>query len=108
MNNFCGRTRAKFLWEAGAGFTGVALTPFWTATGSSAARPARNGVAQALARQTLSLCLRLFGKGQTLHLPVMYGGPSQMDLFDYKPRIAERHGQSVNVEVRRGLIQKQT
>ena len=23
--NFCGRTRREFLWEAGAGFTGVAL-----------------------------------------------------------------------------------
>ena len=26
MHNFCGRTRREFMWEAGAGFTGVALT----------------------------------------------------------------------------------
>ena len=24
--SFCGRTRREFLWEAGAGFTGLALT----------------------------------------------------------------------------------
>lgn len=25
-NQFCGRTRREFLWESGAGFTGLALT----------------------------------------------------------------------------------
>ena len=38
----------------------------------------------------------------------MYGGPSQMDLFDYKPELQKRHGQTVNVEVRRDLVVPQT
>ena len=26
MSNFCGRTRREFLWQTGAGFTGLALS----------------------------------------------------------------------------------
>jgi hypothetical protein len=29
------------------------------------------------------------------------GGPSQMDLFDYKPELNKRHGQTIDIEVRR-------
>jgi hypothetical protein len=35
----------------------------------------------------------------------MYGGPSQMDLFDYKPELQKRDGQSVNLEIRRRDVQ---
>lgn len=31
----------------------------------------------------------------------MFGGPSQMDLFDYKPELQARHGQSIAMELRR-------
>ena len=31
----------------------------------------------------------------------MYGGPSQMDLFDYKPELQRRDGQEVQIELRR-------
>ncbi|MFM7100599.1 MAG: DUF1501 domain-containing protein [Verrucomicrobiota bacterium] len=31
----------------------------------------------------------------------MYGGPSQMDLFDYKPELQRRHGQTIDLEQRR-------
>ncbi len=37
----------------------------------------------------------------------MYGGPSQMDLFDYKPELQKRSGQTVNMEIRRRSIQRQ-
>ncbi len=37
----------------------------------------------------------------------MYGGPSQMDLFDYKPYLQKRDGQTVDIEIRRRSIQKQ-
>src|SRR5256885_4075936 len=35
----------------------------------------------------------------------MYGGPSQMDLFDYKPELQKRDGQTVNMEIRRRDVQ---
>ena len=31
----------------------------------------------------------------------MFGGPSQMDLFDYKPELQKRDGQTVDIEIRR-------
>jgi hypothetical protein len=36
----------------------------------------------------------------------MYGGPSQMDLFDYKPGLQKRDGQTVELEMRRHSTQQ--
>ena len=36
----------------------------------------------------------------------MYGGPSQMDLFDYKPELQKNDGKEVNMEIRRGDLRK--
>ncbi|MFY8053644.1 MAG: DUF1501 domain-containing protein, partial [Armatimonadaceae bacterium] len=46
--NFCGRTRREFLWEAGAGFTGLALTGMLSGDGffgqeANAAGPPKAG-----------------------------------------------------------------
>jgi len=37
----------------------------------------------------------------------LYGGPSQMDLFDYKPELQKRDGQTIDIEIRRRSIQQQ-
>jgi len=37
----------------------------------------------------------------------MYGGPSQMDLFDYKPELARHHGKTIDIEMRRRSIRKE-
>ena len=37
----------------------------------------------------------------------MYGGPSQMDLFDYKPELAKHHGKTIDIEMRRRSIRKE-
>src|SRR6185436_10532516 len=34
----------------------------------------------------------------------MYGGPSQMDLFDYKPELQKRNGQTATLEQRRRTV----
>ena len=98
--SFCGRTRREFLWEAGAGFTGVALagmlgqdgflasqavaadgtTPFGNAL---AARPAPRPAA---AKSVIFL--------------FMYGGPSQVDTFDYKPDLFRYDGKTIPVKTR--------
>jgi Protein of unknown function (DUF1501) len=36
----------------------------------------------------------------------MFGGPSQMDLFDYKPELQKRHGQTIELERRRGDVRE--
>ena len=37
----------------------------------------------------------------------MYGGPSQMDLFDYKPELVKNHGKTIDIEMRRRAIRKE-
>jgi len=38
----------------------------------------------------------------------MYGGPTQMDTWDYKPELQRRNGQSIEIETRRRSVRKQT
>ena len=100
----CAGSRREFLWQMGAGFTGLALTAlldadgfFTRQAGAAVATPDLNPLRPrprhfpARARS----CIFLF----------MYGGPSQMDLFDYKPELQKRDGQSVNMEIRRRDVQ---
>jgi hypothetical protein len=110
MKAFCGRTRREFLWETGAGFTGVALTALLDRDGffGSSAFAGTASSKHSLDKPLSPLPPPLAAKAKRCIFLFMYGGPSQMDLFDYKPELQKRHGQSVNVEVRRGMIQKQT
>ncbi len=98
----CGHRR-EFLWQMGAGFTGLALTAMLDQDGFFAkhgygAEPVYTGP---LAPKTqhfdakVKHCIFLF----------MYGGPSQMDMFDYKPELQKRDGQTVDTEIRRGSVQ---
>jgi len=41
-------------------------------------------------------------KAKRLLFLYMFGGPSQMDLFDYKPELQKRHGQTIRFERLRG------
>jgi uncharacterized protein DUF1501 len=101
-SQFCGRTRREFLWETGAGFTGVALSGLLQTDGFF-------GKAAHAAAPTNSLTPRsthFAPKAKAVIFLFMYGGPSQMDLFDYKPQLQKRDGQTVNLEIRRGSIQQ--
>ena len=109
MKDFCGRTRREFLWEAGAGFTGVALTALLDRDGffGGSAFGGATAPKHSLDKPLSPLASPLLAKAKRCIFLFMYGGPSQMDLFDYKPELQKRHGQSVNMEVRRGLIAQQ-
>jgi len=105
-SQFCGRTRREFIWETGAGFTGLALASLLARDGHAAAvepaSPGRPGDAPLAARPQhhpakARACIFLY----------MYGGPSQMDLFDYKPELQKRDGEEIQIEIRRRSIQKQ-
>ena len=96
--NFCGRTRREFLWQAGGGFTGVAL----------AAALGDDGFLQrqALAADGLTP-FRNPLRPRPSHVPVrarsviflfMYGGPSQIDTFDYKPAMKGMDNRTVQVK----------
>src|SRR6266849_7478790 len=78
----CGRTRREFLWQAGGGFVGTALTyllaqdGFFTSKAGAAEAISPLAVKPAHFPARARSCIFLF----------MYGGPSQVDLFDPKPQ----------------------
>jgi Protein of unknown function (DUF1501) len=92
---FCRRTRREFLWEAGAGFTGLALTGLLSADGffgtASAAEPRP---ANPLAPKKP----HFEPKAKSVIFLFMYGGPSQVDTFDYKPKLYDLDGKTVPVK----------
>src|SRR5271154_1957749 len=107
---FCGCTRREFLWDTGAGFTGVALTALLDRDGFFGGRAVAGTMppGRSLDRPLAPLPAPFAAKAKQCIFLFMYGGPSQMDLFDYKPELQKRHGQTVNVEVRRNLVIPQT
>src|SRR5918911_882013 len=89
---FCRRTRREFLWEAGAGFTGLALTGLLSWDGffnRAAAAPANSLVPKAPPRPA---------KAKSVIFLFMYGGPSHVDTFDYKPKLYDLDGQTIPVK----------
>lgn len=96
------RPRRHFLWEMGAGFAGLALTSLLDGDGFFGSRATAAEVTNPLAprpahRPTRAKsCIFLF----------MFGGPSQLDLFDYKPELQRRDGQTIDNEFRRNTKTK--
>ncbi len=95
--NFCHRTRREFLWQTGGGFAGTALAGmlgtdfFGTQTVSADGEtPFVNPLAPKEPHHTpkAKACIFLF----------MYGGPSHIDTFDYKPDMVGRDNQTVEVQ----------
>ena len=91
--NFCGRTRREMLWESGCGFSAIAAASL-LGQEVSAAEPAVAGYNNPLAPKPphhdpdATGCIFLY----------MYGGPSHIDTFDYKPDMVGRDNQTVAVK----------
>ena len=84
--------RRQLLRAAGAGLGGAALM---SAIGQA-------GLARAAGLQAAGLT-PLPAKAKNVIFLFMFGGPSQMDLFDYKPELQKNDGKTVNHEWRRDL-----
>src|SRR4051812_380938 len=92
---FCRRTRREFLWETGCGFGAAALTSllagdgFFSAAACASPQP-QNPLAPKppLLPATAKSVIFLF----------MYGGPSHIDTFDYKPAMLGLDGKTVDVK----------
>lgn len=97
-------TRRKFLWESGAGFTGLAVSSLLDAEGfftrliAAETSPGAGHIESPLPALPVraKACIFLF----------MFGGPSQVDLFDYKPELQRRDGQTIDNEFRRNTKTK--
>ena len=98
INSFCGRTRREFLATMGGGFTSLALTGMLGLDGFLGNQAvAADGVSEfknpLLPKDphfapTAKSCIFLF----------MYGGPSHVDTFDYKPKLFELDGKTIDVK----------
>ncbi len=94
--SFCRRTRREFLWEAGGGFTGVALAGLLAGAGKSLGAEV---AAEGRAGNPLAPKLPpLPAKAKSVIFLFMYGGPSQVDTFDYKPKLYGLDGQTIPVK----------
>ncbi len=100
----CGRTRREFLWQAGAGFTGVALASMLAEDGFFA----KSRAAEPTLDPLVPRAPHFAAKAKRVIFLFMYGGPSQVDLFDPKPVLAQKHGKTVDLEVRKGSVGKGT
>jgi hypothetical protein len=95
---FCGRTRREFLWETGAGFTGLALTGLLGAEGFLAKQAvAADGVTRFI-NPMAPKKPHFAPKATSVIFLFMYGGPSHIDTFDYKPKMYPLDGKTIQVK----------
>src|SRR5438874_26025 len=96
----CTGTRREFLWEMGAGFGGVALTGLLNRDGFAFGATPQTADGPLAPRKS-----HFAAKAKHCILLFMYGGPSSMDTWDYRPELQKRDGQTVSLEIRRRSFQ---
>ncbi|MEM7781814.1 MAG: DUF1501 domain-containing protein [Planctomycetota bacterium] len=94
--NFCRRTRREFLWQAGGGFTGLALTGMLGHDFVAAQETMADGSdwKNPLAPKKPDFP----AKAKSVIFLFMYGGPSHIDTFDYKPSMYGMDGKTIDVK----------
>src|SRR5262249_55136223 len=101
VDQFCRRTRREFLWETGAGFGALGLTGLF-ANGSALARDQQAGALRAPGTKFINPMApkkSMFpAKAKAVIFLFMYGGPSQVDTFDYKPELVKLDGKTIPVK----------
>jgi hypothetical protein len=94
---FCGRTRRQFLWEMGGGFVGTALAGLLEEgffAGQAVAADGKTPFQSPLMPKKPHFP----GKAKSVIFLYMYGGPSHIDTFDYKPQMKGTDGKSIQVK----------
>ena len=89
-----GMSRRRFLDSFGMGLGGLALADLLPRQASAAVIPETTAVADS--------ALHFAPKAKRIIYLFQSGGPSQLDLFDYKPLLNERHGEQLPESVRKG------
>ena len=99
-NSFCGRTRREFLWQAGGGFTSVALAGLLSSDGFFASRVAASEEAPHYINPLAPKSPHFTPKAKSVIFLFMYGGPSHVDTFDYKPILYGLDGKTIPVKTK--------
>jgi hypothetical protein len=95
---FCGRTRRQFLWEVGCGFTGVALASMLGEDGFLGTQAAAADGVTPWKNPLAPKQPHFPGKAKAVIFLYMYGGPSQIDTFDYKPNMKGMDNKTIQVK----------
>jgi hypothetical protein len=107
-NSGCTGTRREFLWQSGAGFAGLALASLLDKDGFFTKQGYAAEITPAAPVNPLAPRIAHFpAKAKSVIFLFMYGGPSSMDTWDYKPELQKRDGEEIQIEIRRNSIQKQ-
>ncbi|QDU64263.1 hypothetical protein Pan216_51520 [Planctomycetes bacterium Pan216] len=94
----CGRTRREFFWQTGAGFTSVALAGMLGKDFLARQAVAADGVTPYKYVNPLAPKEPHYpGKAKSVIFLFMYGGPSHIDTFDYKPDLVGMDNKTVKV-----------
>jgi hypothetical protein len=96
--NFCGRTRREFLWQTGAGFAGTALAAMLGEDGFLARQAVAADGVTPFPSQLAPKQPHHAAKAKNVIFLFMYGGPSHIDTFDYKPKMKGMDGKTVDVK----------
>ena len=96
--SFCRRTRREFFWEAGASFTGLALSGLLD--GEFLARQTHAATGTPFTNPLAAKPPMFAPKAKSVIFLFMYGGPSHVDTFDYKPALYPLDGQTIKVKTK--------
>ena len=94
---FCGRTRRELLWEMGGGFASVALTGLLGKEFFSKQAHAADGVTR-FASPLAPKPSHFGARAKSVIFLFMYGGPSHIETFDYKPKMYPLDGKTIEVK----------
>jgi hypothetical protein len=95
--NFCRRTRREFLWQTGCGFAGVALSAMLGDDFFGRQSVAADGLAK-FVNPLAAKKPHTTPKAKNVIFLYMYGGPSHIDTFDYKPSMVGMDNKTVSVK----------
>src|SRR5207245_11186942 len=98
MPDFCGRTRREFLWEAGAGFSAVALSALLGDDGFLASQAVAADGTRKFSNPLAPKKPHFVPNAKSVVFLYMYGGPSHIDTFDYKPSMKGMDGKTIQVK----------
>ncbi len=99
-STFCRRMRREFLWQAGGAFTSVALAGLLDVDGFLARQAVAADGVTPFANPLAPKPPPVAPKATSVIFLFMYGGPSHVDTFDYKPTMYALDGKTVTVKTK--------
>jgi hypothetical protein len=97
---FCRRTRREFLWQAGGAFTSVALAGLLSADGFLESQAVAADGVTPYKNPLAPKPPHFAAKAKSVIFLFMYGGPSHVDTFDYKPKLYDLDGKTIPVKTK--------